>query len=147
MLEYTVKVLCNFNPRQEPALLLTQPWCEFFLAKWVIMGDVLKIPHKAGAIYSSYFWLIHPLIKWSKSWFKERCSASPPSGDWIRVMAHLHCRRRTWVRARILIPFLYSCSWQLGLESESDSVQCETFCIVQCSHWFWSPNPNPNQAV
>ena len=24
----------------------------------------------------------------------------------------------------------HSCSWQLGLESESDSVQCEHFCIV-----------------
>ena len=28
----------------------------------------------------------------------------------------------------------HSCSWQVGLESESDSVQCENFCIVQCSH-------------
>ena len=28
-----------------------------------------------------------------------------------------------------------SYSWQLGLESESDSMQCENFCIVQCSHW------------
>ena len=34
----------------------------------------------------------------------------------------------------------HSCSKQLGLESESDTVQCENFCIVQCRHWIWSPN-------
>ena len=27
-----------------------------------------------------------------------------------------------------------SCSWQLGLESDSYSVHCENFCIVQSSH-------------
>ena len=39
----------------------------------------------------------------------------------------------------------HSCSWQLGLNSESDSVQCENFCIVQCSHWVSSPNPSLNK--
>ena len=41
----------------------------------------------------------------------------------------------------------HSCSWQLGSESESDSVQCENFCIVQCSHWVWSPNPRLNPSL
>ena len=46
----------------------------------------------------------------------------------------------------------HSCSWQLGLESESDSMQSNNFCIVQCSHWVWSPNlmsliPSLNPAV
>ena len=36
----------------------------------------------------------------------------------------------------------YSCSWQLGLESECDSMQCENFCIVQCSHRVWNPSPS-----
>ena len=40
----------------------------------------------------------------------------------------------------------YSCSWQLGLESKSDSVQCENFCTAQCSHLVWSLNPSPNPA-
>ena len=34
----------------------------------------------------------------------------------------------------------HSCSWQIRLESESDSMQCENVCIVQCSHWVWSLN-------
>ena len=43
----------------------------------------------------------------------------------------------------------HSCSWQLRLESESDSVRCENFCIVQCNHWVWNPslNPSPNPEV
>ena len=38
-----------------------------------------------------------------------------------------------------------SSSWQLGSESESDSVQCEHFCTVQI-HWVWS-FPSPKMAV
>ena len=34
----------------------------------------------------------------------------------------------------------------VGLESESDFVQCENFCIVQCSHWVWSTNPSLNPS-
>ena len=43
--------------------------------------------------------------------------------------------------------WLHSCSWQVGLESKPDSVRCENFCMVQCSHWVRSLNPNPNPAV
>ena len=39
----------------------------------------------------------------------------------------------------------HSCRWQLELEFES--VQCENFCIVQCSHWFWSLNQSSNPVV
>ena len=41
----------------------------------------------------------------------------------------------------------HSFSWHLGLDSEADAMQCENFCIVQCSHWVWCPNPSPNPAV
>ena len=73
------------------------------------------------------------------------------------VMSHLHCGRRT----RIPIPFL-SLAVRIGI-CESDSVQCENLCVVQCSHWVqsrnqvWlqsrnpslnpSLNPSPNPAV
>ena len=40
----------------------------------------------------------------------------------------------------------HSCSCKLGLESESDFMQCENFCIVQCSHWVWSSNPSLNPS-
>ena len=143
MLECTLNALCNFNPRQEttchsPNLDVS------FLTKWAIMGDVLKIRHKA--IYYSPISDWYQFTPWSSeaSHDLKRCTASPTSGDWIRVMAHLHCRRRTWYGLGFQS---HSCSWQLGLESESDSVQCENFCIVQCCHWVWSPNPSPNQAV
>ena len=33
-----------------------------------------------------------------------------------------------------------SCTWQLELESESDSVKCENFYIVPCSYWVWNLN-------
>ena len=41
----------------------------------------------------------------------------------------------------------HSCSWLLGLESESNSVKCENFCIVKCSHWVCSLNSSRNPAV
>ena len=59
------------------------------------------------------------------------------------VVAHLHYGRQTrgfGLRFRSI-----SCSWLLGLEFESDSVQCENY-IVQCSHWVWSPNPSPKSG-
>ena len=39
-----------------------------------------------------------------------------------------------------------SFSWQLGLDSESDSMQCENFSIVQCNHWVLHPNPSLNTS-
>ena len=45
------------------------------------------------------------------------------------------------------IPVVGSFDWNLNLTN----VQCENLCIVQCSHWVWSPNlnlnPSPNPAV
>ena len=58
------------------------------------------------------------------------------------LMAHLHYRRRTPVQT--LFPVLRR-NREYGFES--DSVQCEMFCIVQCSHRVWDPNPIPSVSV
>ena len=38
----------------------------------------------------------------------------------------------------------HSCSWQVGLEFESDPVYYEKFYVVNCSHLFCSLNQNQN---
>ena len=42
----------------------------------------------------------------------------------------LGCRLRLGFQTQWLHCTVHSCSWQFGLEAESDSVQCENFCIV-----------------
>ena len=72
--------------------------------------------------------------KQGRSWTVSH--SLPSTAGNIIVLAYLH--------SQIYIPIPYpipihSCSWQLGLESESDSMQCEKFYIVQCSHLVCSP--------
>ena len=38
-----------------------------------------------------------------------------------------------------------SCTWQLGWKFDTESVQCENFCILQCSHLVCSTNQNWNR--
>ena len=59
-------------------------------------------------------------------------------GLWL-IYIH-RCGFRFWTQFKS-----YSCSWQLGLESESDSVQCEKFYVLQCSHLVCSLNRNQNR--
>ena len=56
-------------------------------------------------------------------------------------MAYLHSQMQTLISVLIPIPFLY---WAVRLESESDCVQYEKFCIAQCSRLVYSLNRNQN---
>ena len=51
----------------------------------------------------------------------------------VSVMGYLHSQMQIPILIPVPIPFL-------GWESESKSVQCEKFCIVQCGHLVCSPN-------
>ena len=63
-----------------------------------------------------------------------QCSHGVWNPNPSRYWSHLHFQRRT----RTLIPVAY----RNREGSESESVQCEIICIVQCSHGLWNPNPS-----
>ena len=68
---------------------------------------------------------------------KYACALQQQTLPWVICVIS-----RSWSRFKFRS---HSCSRQLQVESESDSVQCENIYIVQCSHLVCSSNQNRNQ--
>ena len=87
--------------------------------------------------------------KQGRSWTVSHSLPSTAGNIIVRLHTYIsYLHSRIYIPTAFPIP-IHSCSWQLGLESESDSTQCEKFCIIQCSHLVCSPNRNqyPNPEV